>query len=155
MRLGKIHFIVAEFGRGQKLLEDLQHVVRVFLEAAEGDRAAILADLALDRRRHVLKLFVDLIARLGFGAARTQHFAGDLRYSVFIHRVEKIARADKRGARHQRQLVILQQKNLDAVRESKLHRLRHLKRRQRRILQIFIRRQVHGAAVDFGLRECQ
>ena len=52
-----------------------------------------------------------------------------------------------------RQFVILQQENLDAVRERELHRFGYLKRRQRRVFQFFVRRQVDRAAMDFSLSQ--
>ena len=67
---GQLHFVFAEFGGGEEILENLKHLAGVFLQAIEGQRSTTLADLAFHRRGHVLQLFIHLIARLGFGAPR-------------------------------------------------------------------------------------
>src|SRR5271163_1305206 len=70
---------------------------------------------------------------------------------MFVGWIEEIARADQSRARHQGQFVILEKKYLNAVRKSELHRLRNFERRQGRKFQIFVRRQIHGPAVDLRL----
>ena len=115
LRQRQIQLVLAEFGVRHHFLEHRQHRVGALLQPRKAEARAGLAHAALDRRRDVLQLLVDLVAGLGARAARPHHVGGQLRQTPLLGRVEQIAGAHQRVALHQRQLMILQQEHAHAV----------------------------------------
>ena len=93
-----------------------ENFVGAFLKRGERDRAVAFADLAFDGRGDVFQFFVDLVAGFGGGASAANQGAGDGGEPDFIGGVEEIAGADEREAANQRELVVFQKIDLQAVR---------------------------------------
>ena len=107
----------------QHLGEELQHLGEVLGQAGERGAAGGLADRGLDRRGAALEQVVELVAGALLGAAGAQHLAGQLGEPGLGRRLEARAGADDGGGLDQRQLVVLEQEDDEAVVEH--HALRH------------------------------
>ena len=126
LRLRELHFVLTELGMLEDVAPDGEDLRGVFLERRKSDGARGLADRAFHRGRDVLELAVDFVTGLRRRPAASHDDAREVREPAFIGRVEEIAGADQREAAHERQFMVLQQEDLQAVREREHFRFGNL-----------------------------
>ena len=67
--LGQLDLVLAEFGRGQHVVKNSQHFIRVFFQTGERHAAVSLLNSGFDRCRNIFELHVQLVARFRLCAA--------------------------------------------------------------------------------------
>ena len=114
--LDEVEAVFAEGRDGEDIVERRKNFVGAFLERGERDRAIAFADLAFDGRGDIFEFLVDLVAGFGGGASAANEGAGYGGEPNLIGGIEEIAGADEREAADQREFVVFQKIDLQAVR---------------------------------------
>ncbi len=138
LRFGQIDLVLAKPGRGQKIVKDAQHLVRVFFKAGKRGFAEALVNRGFNGGRDVLQLRIELISGLVLRSAAAHHHADDTGEPNLVRRIKKVSCADQGEASHQRQLVVLEQIKPHTVGQRDRRDIRDLDRPQRRILQFLV-----------------
>ena len=142
--LGEIEFLLPELRRREQIAEDGEHFVGVLLQRGEGDPAAALADVALDRCGDVLELLVELVAGLGRGSAGAHDHSGHRRQADLVLGIEQISGPHQGESADQRQLVIFEQVQPHAVGQRDLLDVRYFDFLERREFEVFVGRDRRG-----------
>ena len=92
LRERQIQFVLAELRIREHILKDGQHPIGGFLQSRKAHAGAGFIHSGFHRPRDIFQLLVDLVAGLGFGAARTQYVGHDLRKAALVTWIEQSCR---------------------------------------------------------------
>ena len=113
--LRQVELVGAEFRTAQQVVEDFEYVVKIGLQAGEGDGGRIGVAVGFDFGGADFEIVIQLIAGLGLGAAGAPDFAVDVDQAGLVRGLGAGAAANPGDAINQRQFVVLLQEDDHAV----------------------------------------
>ena len=129
--LCKIDLVGAEFGIAKNVVERLEDIVEIALQARPADRCRICVAASFNLGRPNFEVVIKLVAGLRLGSTSAPDFAVDFQHSNFACGFRTRPSADACDAINDREFMVFLKEDHHAIRQFDALRLLWMKRRQR------------------------